>query len=327
MIDLESIRELKDMSEEYQGILVAFIGLLFILPFMVNDYIIHLLIMSLLWGLVASQWNYIMTRGGIFSLAQIAFFAIGGYVSGILAKEFMVTPYIGMIVGGLGGAAVGAAIGALILRLRGMYVALFTIAFQQLFSIWIHNQAAGSITGGRQGLMFIPSIGISGISEILAQYYIILIIFLISCLALYLLESGFTTVALEAFRDDESLAFSRGLKPYFYKLKAFAISSFFIGVAGGFYAHYMMTVDPSLLDFSFMVPILAMMVVGGTTKFYGPVLGAFTITFLDNYFLEGLREFRLIVMAIILIAVLVLLPKGLLSVEKIADYFKSRFGD
>ena len=94
-----------------------------------NRYIMNILILSFIWGLVASSWNLLMGYGRVMSFAHMAFFTIGAYTSGLLAVHLGISPWIGMVAGGGATALVGVLIGLPCLRLKGIFVALVTFPF------------------------------------------------------------------------------------------------------------------------------------------------------------------------------------------------------
>lgn len=279
-----------------------------------DPYITHIIIMGFIWAVVASNWNLVMGQAGIFSLCQFSFFAVGGYTSGILAKSFGISPFIGMLTGGIFAAATGILIGLLTFRLRGLYVALFTISFQEVLRILIHSTGTGSITGGAKGLMWIPPFQIWTLTfGRIHAYYLVFVLFLLSTFIIYKVLNSPIGLALVALRDSEAYALSRGINPYTCKILVFAVSSFLTGVIGSFYAHYLSMIDPVTLGFNFMIPVLTMIVIGGWGRQLGPAIGAFILVTLTEY-LRAVEAYRLVILSALTIVIVVFMPLGIMGI-------------
>jgi branched-chain amino acid transport system permease protein len=278
--------------------------------------------MGIIWALVSSNWNLVMGRAGIYSFCQLSFFAIGGYTSGILAKFFGISPFIGLLAGGLLAATIGILIGLLTFRLRSVYVALFTISFQEVLRIFIHSTGTGSVTGGSKGLMWIPGFQIGTLTfSRIHYYYLGLALFSLSILLIHKVLNSPAGLTLVAYRDSEEYALSRGVNPIFCKILVFTVSSFLTGTIGAFYAHYLGMIDPVTLSFNFEIPILTMMVIGGWGSVFGPVIGAFILVTLTEY-LRAVEAYRLLILSGITIIIVILAPSGVVGV---ISSMKSKF--
>ncbi len=120
-------------------------------------------------------------------------------------------------------------------------------------------------------------------------------------------------LAFQALRDSEGYAISRGVSPFRYRMMVFAISAFFTGLIGAFYAHSLRTISPSVLSFGLMMNLMAMIVIGGWGSFSGPILGTLLLVGLSEA-LHSVEQFRLILLGLAMAAVVVLFPSGLVSV-------------
>ena len=144
--------------------LLTFIGffiILMVLPVFVHtdSHILGLLITCMIWGTMASVWNFTMGYAGIFTFGQFGFFATGAYISAMLAKHLGVSPWISMFAGGCGAGIMGLLIGIPCMRLKGAYIALITWALHLVLGPMI-KVAEPLGTGGSTGLMAIPSLSI-----------------------------------------------------------------------------------------------------------------------------------------------------------------------
>jgi branched-chain amino acid transport system permease protein len=304
---------------------IIFIVVLALFPFFLNErFFIYLLTLSLMWGIVASNWDLLMGYCGIFSLAQMSFFIIGGYTSGMLVKYLGIDPFIGLLCAGLVTAGASTLlVGLPTLRLKGVYVALLTVAFNEILRIFILSFGPAGITGGIAGLVSIPPYSFGGRPfTLINNYYLILLLFSISLLATYSILDSRISLAFTALRESEAYAVSRGVNAYSTKVIVFLISCFFTGVAGAFYVHNFGTISVlQLADISVLFALFAMIIIGGWGRFPGAIIGSFIVTFLSEYVLHYIETYRLITLGLIEIVIIVLVPAGAI---KILDVFRSR---
>jgi branched-chain amino acid transport system permease protein len=204
-----------------------------------------------------------------------------------------------------------------VVRLQGVYVVLVTFAFSQLVLQVVISQSA--VTGGTQGLIRVPTIQLFGYNFLrdfkFGYYYVAFAMMVIAVACLRRLARSDFGLSIVAMRDNEDYAASRGIPIALQRLKVLVFSAFFAGVAGGFFVIYLRVASPEVFSFSTTSLILSMVLVGGTSTIYGPVLAALVLTFvsegLANF--ESLAEGRFILIAVAMIVVLVFLPKGLAS--------------
>jgi len=292
------------------------IGLL--VPLVVQDtYIRHLFIIAFIYAVIASSWDLSLGYAGIFNFGHVAFFGIGVYATGLTAKLLGLDPWLAMLCGGLASAAAAALVALPVVRLQGVYVVLVTFAFSQLVLQVVISQS--DLTGGTQGLVRVPTIELFGYNFLrdfkFGYYYVAFAMMIVSVACLrWLVRSDFG-LSIVAMRDNEDYAASRGIPIALQRLKVLMASAFFAGLAGGFFVIYLRVASPEVFSFSSTSLILSMVLVGGTSTIYGPVIGALVLTFvsegLANF--EGLAEGRFILIAVAMIVVLVFRPKGLAS--------------
>jgi branched-chain amino acid transport system permease protein len=301
------------------GILLI-ISLLILPAFIKDPYLLHLIIISLMNAVLSSSWNLISGYTGILSLGHQGFFGIGAYLSALLAMKAGVSPWFGLFIGGIVAAVFGFLIGIPCLRLRAApYIALTTLGFSEIARIVCMNLVG--LTRGEMGLWGItnfPNINLPGIGVItftggarIPYYYLMMVIFIIAMVVLYFIIKSHIGLAFRAICNSQDAAESLGINITYYKLLAFAISSFFAGVMGSFYAHYLLMLTPtSVFNIELMVGIIAIVMVGGLGTFAGPVIGAFLLTIGLEY-LRFLGEYRLITYGILLVIIILFMPKGL----------------
>lgn len=291
------------------GILISLVAMA-IFPLVSHaPFIIHVFNMFFIWSVVASNWNLIMGYAGIWSMANIAFMAIGGYISALLSLNLGWSPWVCIPLGGLGSmVAVTIFIGLPCLRLRGIYVALMSLMFASTLPTL--STQTRSITGGSVGLQNIPPL-IEGMTSI-HSYYINFGLFLGMLFAIYKIINSSTGLAFVALRDSWELATASGISEYREKLKVFAVSSFLTGIAGGFYVHYTGTITPAIFNIEPFLLALAMMAFGGIGRFPGSVLGAAALVFTG----EWLRLFgilRFVMVGTLICVVILFFPGGLME--------------
>ncbi|HVF08217.1 MAG TPA: branched-chain amino acid ABC transporter permease, partial [Actinomycetota bacterium] len=128
-----------------------------------NDYVIDVAITALIWMVLNQSWNLQLGIGGIWNFGQLAIFAIGGYVAGIVSIRWGIAPWLAMIMGGLAAALVSAVIAVPVLRLRGIYASLLTFSFGEVVRLLVISDESG-VTGGSFGLSGIPDLAFEGLS-------------------------------------------------------------------------------------------------------------------------------------------------------------------
>jgi branched-chain amino acid transport system permease protein len=261
----------------------------------------------------------------MFHLAQVPFFAAGGYSTAILSVHIGLSPLIGILIGGVAAVILSLIIGIPSLRVRGIYLVFLTFSFH--FIMLSLALFFVDITGGDMGLILEPiRIGATNIDMFnpVVTYYTALTLFVLSLVFIKKIIDSKIGLALVSLRDSEIYAVSRGINPYKIKLVTFVLSSFLAGVCGAFYVHYLRVITPALFDWSFLITFLASIVIGGVGTLYGPLIGAFILTFLMES-LRFLEMFRNIVFGLLMILILIFMPKGLIMLfNRVQSIFSSQ---
>lgn len=320
------------MSARTRDILTALVlaGLLALVPLFIGTrYVITQMTLFFIWAMVVSQWNLVLGVAGIFSLAQMALFAVGAYATAMLGYYFAVPILLAMPVAGLATVAVSALIGLACLRLRGPYVALLTLAIAQVIYLVVVNDTACftnppsgcmPLFGGVRGFSRFGDLGfrsLMGSKWYVAHYYVGLSLAVLAVIFSILIIRGPLGLAFQALRDNPGYAMSRGVGKFKYQLWVFSLSAFFTGLAGSFYAAQFGVVGPIVFSLAMLLFLLSMIVVGGIGTVWGPLLGAALLMLAD----EGMREFgdwRDIGLGLILAAFVILLPRGLAGLAGVA---------
>lgn len=293
-----------------------------LLRFGAGNFIVHMLILFFLWSVVAQSWNLVLGVSGIYSFAQLALFAAGGWVTGVLSMSFGWNPWLSLILSPIVATVAALIIGVPSLRLRGVYVVLLTLAFHELLRNYVTTGPQVITGSGGYGLIGVPRLDfgpLARVSHLIPSYYLAFLFFALATFAIWWVFHSPLGVAFAALRDSEGYAVGRGINQFRIKLFLFGFSAFFTGLAGGLMTHYLGSISSSIFAFSVLINVLAMIVIGGWGSFGGPILGTALLLGLQ----EGLRElsdFRTLALGIALAVMAVLAPQGLWPM--IRDGFK-----
>ncbi len=248
-----------------------------------SQYIMGVLVLTMLFAIWASGWNIVAGYAGQFSFGHAAFVGIGAYASSLLFVTFSISPWIGMVVGGLLAALAALLIGFPAFRLRGPYFALTTIAFSEVVRLAISNTSiVGPFDfGGAVGvnLPLKPPDFLTMELPDKTAYYELALVMLVGVLALTrLLERRRAGLYWAAIRSDQDAASSLGVPVLRYKCLAAILSGFVLGMSGAVYAQYVGFVDPTrVLGIDLSIQIALMGLVGGRATVIGPAVGALVL--------------------------------------------------
>jgi branched-chain amino acid transport system permease protein len=287
------------------------LALLAIVPVIVrNPYVLHMLILCILWTVLGQSWNLLGGYTGQVSFGHAAFFGIGAYTTGIMVKSGLspATAWWGLLLGGLAAAAASAVIGWICFRLRGPYFALSVLALAEVLRLVALNWK--SLTHGAEGILFIPAFNSKS-----AYYWIVLAIAALSMAAIRFVMNGKLGFYFLAIREDQDCAESLGINATKYKLISLLISAFFTGVAGSFYMNYMGFIDPGIVfsihDISVMMILVTML--GGVATTWGPAVGATIYILMSEAFRTYLKSGHLVFFGVLIIVIIIFFPQGIVG--------------
>ena len=286
------------------------------------------LIVSMLLAGVLALSLYVPLMTGQLSLASAGFYALGGYAAAILAKNGFPSEHgqssliwllLEMAVGGLLSALLALPIGLLALRLRGIYLALATIAFVEVLRVISLNL---DITGGAVGIFDIPQ----PFDSKAGFLWIALPLLIVTTLFVYRLERTRVGRAFIALREDELAATAMGINPTRYKVLAFVIGAILAGMTGAVAAHFLNTWNARQGTFDESIAILSFVLVGGSQTAFGPVLGGILMTALPellraladvaalpDWVASFLKDGRFIIYGVLIAVGALFFPQGLIS--------------
>jgi branched-chain amino acid transport system permease protein len=312
-------------------VLAALAALNAALPRLLNPYVLQIVILCGINVVLAVSLNLVNGFTGQFSIGHAGFMAVGAYASamfsihvgqdwasalgrlGLPAFAAQGAPLLAaLIAGGLLAAAAGWLVGLPSLRLRGDYLAIVTLGFGEIIRVVITNVDA---VGAARGLPGIP-----GWADVFWVGLGVVVVVLVSRRLAHSTHGR----ALFAIRDDEVAAEALGVDTTGHKVLAFVMGAFFAGVAGGLFAHYLSYLNPNSFTFIKSIEIIAMVVLGGLGSISGSVLAAVVLTLLPEV-LRPVKDYRMVLYALMLIVLMITRPQGLLGQRELSwSWFRRR---
>ncbi len=288
--------------------LLAFMALAAVLPLVFHDpYLLHVGIMVLIFAALASSLNLIVGYIGEFSLGHTVFFGMGAYVAALMSTRLGLPIWILLPLAGVVATLIGAAIGGITLRLRGPFFVIVTLCFAEILRLVATNWV--DLTNGPMGLAGIPK---PFDQDKLAYYYLCWAVLGASVYLCYRFVHSSTGRAAVTVRENRYIAQSVGIRPFTYAMIAFVLGAFIAGIAGSLYAYYISFVGPEVFNFSFMVSMILMVLIGGKGTLLGPLLGSLVVIFLEES-LRGAQELRLSLFGIIVMLIVLFMPRGIVG--------------
>lgn len=294
----------------------------FLLPLAFPTYVLSLAIEVLLFALFAMSLDLLLGYTGLVSFGHAAFFGIGGYILAYIAiglsSNLMVTvPVV------LSTTAIAAGIiGFLVLRARGIYFLMLTLAIgQMLFGLAVKWTA---VTGGSDGLVGVPRpyIDIAGLrlefSNSLDFYYLVAISFLVSWWILHRLVNSPFGHTLRGIKENESRMRALGYNTWRFTMAAFVIAGVFAGLSGLLFTHFNWHAAPENLYYTVSGQVMMMVIIGGSGTLVGPILGAVLIRLLPSYASTYLARWQTL-MGLIFMAFVLYAPSGIIGLKR---YFR-----
>lgn len=311
------------MSKKQKVIFIfGFLVLGVLLNFFLNSYIQALAISFLINSMMAMSLNFITGVANQFSLGVAGFIAVGAYTSAVLTKEVFSDQWYFIPLTALIGAGVAAFAGFLVslpsFKLKGDYLAIVTLGFAEIVRVTILNWNHVGGPRGYNAIVKWPDFSIA--------YIVTGIAVLITLYVLYSLKISWFGRNLWALNEDEIAAEVMGLQVAKNKRIAFLISSFFAGLAGGFYAHNMGYISPGSFGFLLSVQVLIITVLGGLGSISGSIIASVILTVLPELLRSlptGGVDIRMIVFPILLILMMIVRPEGLFGKKEVWDFYKS----
>lgn len=287
------------------------------------------LVLTFLWAGLALAWNIAGGYVGLISFGHAAFFAVGAYTSTILLLKFGISPWYGMLAGGLLAAIISILLSLVSVRLRGPFFILATLALSESVRIIILNWTP--VTGGAQGLSIPFSLGPGEmVFKSTTSYLVIAFAFMTIMYVLSrFIEEGRFRYILTAIKDNDNAASSLGINIIRAKTLTMAVSAFLTAIGGTLFAQYFLYFDPSnvaSLGTSFQFALIP--AVGGIGTAIGPILGSLIITplseLLRTYMSDSLAGLHMMIYGFFVIVIMLYFPSGLAGIFEYISNRKDR---
>ncbi|MBP1716836.1 MAG: branched-chain amino acid transporter permease [Deltaproteobacteria bacterium] len=293
-----------------------FLGLLaLLLPLVIrSNYWLYMFTLVGIYIILVASLDLIYGYTGLVSLGHAAFFGIGAYASGILQTKLGFSFLPALILGSLFTCSVAAVLGWPMLRIKGPYFALGTLALGLMVTIVIHNW--DSLTGGvsLSGIPLPPSIQLLDwtidFSSKRTYYYFVFLFVFLALFFIRQITRSRPGRAFQSIRENADLAEALGVETLRYKLIAYVMASTMAGVAGGLYASYMGSIEPEIAGGHMSFHLLVMIVIGGARTITGEIAGPLLLWFLPE-FLEAAQVYRPLFFGFILLVVIIFMPMGI----------------
>ncbi len=304
-------------------LLVASLAVLLVLPVFLDKYLLGIFVWIFLFAYLGQSWNVLTGYTGHISLGHALYVGVGAYTTTYLAQQFGLSPWIGMLVGGVFAAIISQLVGFLGFRfgLRGVYFVILTIAFAEITRLVVsHINALGGFSG--IFLDFKPGFANMQFKSNVPYYYIALAFMVGSVIIVRLMEVSRLGRFMVAIREDEEAAQALGVNPFKYSMIAIAISAFMSSLAGAFYANFVFYIHPNqIMGMGLSIELILRPIVGGIGTVLGPVLGSFILTPLAEiaraYLAKGgLEGLHLILYGVVAILVVLFMRQGILVYVK-----------
>ncbi|MFN2183789.1 MAG: branched-chain amino acid ABC transporter permease [Anaerolineae bacterium] len=274
-----------------------------------------MIISMLILGIFAMSYDLLLGFTGILSFGHAMFFGTGGYVIAILIGRNFDWPLGWALVAVVVGAILQSLIfGVLSLRVKGVYLAMVTLAFAEMFYILALAGDFRQYTGADDGLHGFPVPSyLSATDHRTRFYYLALIFFVVVFLAAKRLVESPTGRVMIAARDNENRATMIGYNTFWYKLISFVAAGVFAALAGALYALYNVSITPAVLSVSTTIDALAMTIIGGVGTLVGPIIGAAIIQLLGYWLERWFGSTWTLVYGIIFMLIVIFLPYGIVG--------------
>lgn len=294
----------------------AVLALFFALPLLQftgnYNYVLHLVLFTACYVVMASGWNILGGFAGYISLGHNVFFAVGGYFAGMIFARFGISTIILAPLAGLLAAGLGFLIGKITLRVRGPSFIISSLALVMIARILFDNW---HFVGGAAGVA-LPATDLPVQWAKMPYYYAFIIMAAISIWASYKVKHSKFGLGLRAIATDEIKAESAGIDTRLYKALAFALSAFFVGMAGAVWGEYLTYIRPNIyLIILVSVNMVLMCILGGKGTIAGPVIGAILIVAFNEFFVAtlGASEINILATGLVMALALMFFPLGIIG--------------
>ena len=290
------------MKALYWILLLGALVVLAAVPWLGSDVLVQFGINALLLAVLAQGWNIIGGYTGYASFGNSVFYGLGSYGVAIAMVQWNLPFAAGMVFGVVLAVAFAFLLGLPVLRLKGHYFAIATLALAQIMAAIVSNL---SIAGQNIGLVLPP------LNNDRLFYVLSLVLLLVATATVFWLTRSRFGFGLIAIRENEEAAAVMGVNTTLYKVLAFALSGVFSALAGGIHAYWITFLDPaSAFDISLNVKMIIMAVFGGPGTVLGPVLGAFVLSAVSEFLSSEVTSVAGLFFGLVVVAAVIFMPRG-----------------
>ncbi|AJY77981.1 hypothetical protein VN24_23765 [Paenibacillus beijingensis] len=295
------------MSASMAAIVIALL-----IPAIASPYVTKVLIIAGIYVGLACSLNVVFGIAGQLNLGQAAFYGIGAYTSALLSIHFHIPFFVTLIAGALMAAGAGFLLALPTIRLKGIYLAVTTLAFGEIIRMIFLNWI--SVTRGPMGIAGIPVPSLFGFQFMsnFSQYYLMLGLLLPALYIMWRLSYSPFGMVLRAVRENEEAAQTLGVNAQSYKVKAFVVGSAIAGLLGAFFSFHAAYISPSNFSFMESITLLSMVVFGGLGSMPGVIVAALLLAVAPDV-LRFMDEYRMIIYGVLLFMMVLLRPQGIIS--------------
>ena len=290
-----------------------------------KGYVMQLAVMCLLYMVWTSSFNIVSGFIGWFSLGHSVYIGLGAYISGILFTYMGITPWFGMLIGGLIAGIIAVMVGYPTFRLKGSYYTLSTVALVNVFRIIFLNENSifGFPTNGAMGIKMPWEGNIASMQHLdkTFYFYIVLGLLVIVLLVSNYINNSKTGYYFAAIKTNQGAAATLGVDVTSYKLRAQFLSAFFAAVSGAIYGQMLQFIEPaSFFSNDLSTQIAVMAIVGGVGTLWGPVVGALILypvsEVIRSSIGSSLPGLSLVIYGLVLMLVIYFMPQGIIGYLK-----------
>ena len=303
---------------------LAFLVLLligfFALPLFLSDYLTYMAIRIIILALFALSFNLLLGYTGLLSFGQAAFYAVGGYATGLILLHWTNEVLVGVVCGAIFAGLFAVAVGFFCVKRTRIYFSMLSLAFGMLIYFICYKWKG--LTGGTESLGGIPRgtfLGLMDMSSLDHYYCFVLVVGLLSAYVMYRIVNSPFGLIIQGIRENENRIRFAGVMVKRNRLYIFTISGFFAGLAGGLYACLESTMFPTIADWQSSAEPIMVTLVGGIGSFLGPAVGSIFFVVIKEIVVRFTEEW-LLVFGIILLALLLGFRGG------VVGFFEGRFG-
>lgn len=327
---LDSKKPRKSVADFFRQKLVMYPGLgvigimILLFPFITSMYQTNIMTTALMYVVLGLGLNIVVGLGGLLHLGYIAFYAFGAYTYALLNSAFGLSFWVCLPLGGIVSLLLGFILGIIVLRLRGDYLAIVTLAFGEITRIVLENW--NNFSKGPSGIANIPRPGFFGVDFNLQQntiyiYFLMIALAVFTIFIVARLKNSRLGRAWEAMREDDIASQSMGINLTKSKLTSFALGAFWAGLVGVMFAAKTTFINPASFTVWESILVLCIVVLGGMGSTVGVVIGALALILLPEY-LRAFSEFRMLLFGAILVVMMIFRPGGLIKARRHVFTFK-----